>query len=152
MKIDKPRVNIRGHGPVAQQSANRPTLAQAVESSGGELFPAPRNTVTITDARGRQITIKKLGPLDNWRLLKVLGPDHSRNDAMYGYAVVVMAVTAIDGIPEAVATLLQLEALISRLDEDGMKAVAAGYRQHFATEAEAVEYEPSTIKNSVGAE
>jgi hypothetical protein len=151
MKVNKPTVNLRSHGP--QAAANRPSLEDAVEASGdgAEIFRPPGESVIVTDARGRQITIKKLRPLDNWRLLKLLGSEHSRNSVMFNYGAIVAAVSAIDGQHELCVTLRELENLIGRLDEDGMTAVADGYQKHFGVE-EAAEYEPETIKNSPGAE
>lgn len=137
----RPKVTIHEHGKPPRPPAPAPA-APAIGANSGV------KTMTVTDAQGRQITIKKLGPLDNWRLMKLLGPEHSKHDGMYSYAMLVMAITAIDGQPEAPpSTMLQLEHMIGRLDEDGLSAVGLGYREFF-TAQDATEFDPDTIKNS----
>lgn len=110
--------------------------------------PVGANTAIVTDARGRQIGIKKLGPLDKMRLLKAAGPVNSKNDQYMGYAALAASVTAIDGSPEGFpGSEAQLEAMVGRLDEDGLDAVAEGFKANgWVADEEGAE--PAKVKNS----
>ena len=81
---------------------------------------APRES---TDTRGRVIRVRRMNALDRLRLFEVAGAENAKNDAYMNYAVIACHVSAIDG--DAVtrpATKAQLEALVQRLDEDGLVA------------------------------
>lgn len=95
------------------------------ETPGESIVKAANRATTVKDGQGRTISVKKLGPLDRLKLFEVIGPENSKNEQYVGYAALAFLVSAIDGeeIPRP-ATKLQLEALIQRLDDDGMDAVA----------------------------
>jgi hypothetical protein len=85
----------------------------------------------VEDARGRRITLKKPAVLAQYRLIEVAG-ETAKNEVYMGMVLPLIFVTAID--EEAVyqpTTKLQLEALITRLDEDGIEAVMKGCKAHF---------------------
>lgn len=97
------------------------------------IIAAANTTVTITDAQGRNITIKRIGALDRLKMFEVIGSANAGNEAYLGYAALAFHVTAIDGDPIIRPTSkLQLEALVQRLDDDGLQAVAMGVATHFA--------------------
>ncbi len=103
------------------------------ETPSQSIVRAANQPATITDAKNRAIVLKKLTPLDRLKLFEVIGPDNSKNEAYVGYAALAFLVASIDG--EAVArpaNKIQLEALVQRLDDDGMDAIAA----HLAAQAE----------------
>lgn len=81
----------------------------------------------VTDAMGRRLRVKKPNPYQRMRLFRIIGSTDATNDPYMGYAALAISVTEIDG--EAVtfpSTQLQIEALVQRLDDAGMEAVA-GY-------------------------
>jgi len=87
--------------------------------------------VTITDPRGRAITLKKPGVLAQFRLIEALG-DTAKNEVYMGMVLPLIFISAIDG--EAIFTPTrksEIEALIQRLDEDGVTAVVTGVQEHF---------------------
>lgn len=89
-------------------------------------------TATTTDSRGRKIAIKKLSPLDRMRLFKLLGADGSQNPMLFGYAALAASVTSIDGVTEHMPTSeAQLYALVERLGDEGLDAIAEAHREHF---------------------
>lgn len=91
----------------------------------------------VTDARGRVITLKKPAVLAQYRLIEVAGPDSAKNEVYMGMVLPLIFVVAIDGQPVfQPASKLQLEALISRLDEDGIAAVMEGCKLHFGANAD----------------
>jgi hypothetical protein len=110
--------------------------------------PAIATNAIVTDARGRTITIIKLGALQKMRLLKAVGPVNSKNDQYMGYAALAASVTAIDGMPEGFpGSEAQIEAIVGRLDQDGLDAVAEGYTAYgWVKEEEAAD--PAKVKNS----
>src|SRR4051794_22882590 len=81
----------------------------------------------VTDAQGRVLQVRRPGPLDRLRLFKAVGPALASNERYVGYAMLAMCVSAIDGVPQpAPANEGQLEALVSRLGDAGMVAIAEG--------------------------
>jgi len=88
--------------------------------------------VTLTDARGRQISIRRLGTLDQMRLLELVGADNSKNEQYLGLAGLAYSTVSIDGEPcSRLVNKLQLEARVAQLDDDGMAAVAVATVEHF---------------------
>jgi hypothetical protein len=82
---------------------------------------------TVVDARGRFIKIKRLSALDRVRLFRALGSTDSENRMLGSYASTAAAVTELDGaLVPFPSTSLQIDALIGRLDEDGLEAVILG--------------------------
>lgn len=84
----------------------------------------------ITDARGRVITLKKPPVLNQFRLIEMLG-DTASNTAYVSMVLPLIFVAEIDGEPPVVSTKLQLEALIQRLDQDGINAILKGVQENF---------------------
>ena len=102
------------------------------------IVKAANVATTVTDTRGRSITVKKMGPLDRLKLFEVIGADNSRNEQYVGYAALAFLVTAIDGEPVARPnSKLALEALVQRLDDDGMDAVAMHLAEQIAAREDA---------------
>lgn len=78
-----------------------------------------------TDARNRRIGVEKPRALLRFRLLKILGADNSKNEILLGNAMLAFLVREVNG--EKIAQInseRQLEAMIDRLDDDGLAAVA----------------------------
>ena len=101
----------------------------------------------VTDARGRRIGIKRINALDRMHLFECAGAANSQNEPYMGYAALAYSVREIDG--EAVnkpTKLMHLEALVQRLDDEGLNAVAT----HFASLVQDAEAELATLKNGSG--
>ncbi len=80
---------------------------------------------SIVDSLGRRLTIRKLTALDKLRIFKAAGPELSLNQPWLAMAILASAVTAIDDIPLPwPSTENQIEALVSRLGDTGIEAVA----------------------------
>jgi len=104
------------------------------------------NEATIKDKRGRTLKVRKIGPLQRTRLFKLMGPDNSRNIPLLGHYQMAVSVIEIDGIAHAFPTTeLQIEAMIERLDEDGLEAVAEAWRANKWIDIDAGN--PDNIKN-----
>ena len=94
--------------------------------------------MTITDPRGRSLRLAKPGILAQYRLIEMLGTA-AANDTYVQMVLPLLYVGAIDDDTEiSMMTKRELEALIQRLDEDGVAAVMKGVAEHFgAPDAEA---------------
>jgi hypothetical protein len=102
--------------------------------------------VTVQDRAGRTIAIKRPGPVERMRLFKAIGGEASTNAAYVNMALLAITVVSIDG--EVVArptSVLQVEALVQRLGDDGLEAIITGIAEHFGR---AAEVDQDAVKNS----
>jgi hypothetical protein len=85
----------------------------------------------VTDAKGRAITLKKPGVLSQFRLIEALG-DTAKNVVYTSMVLPIIFVTDIDGdpIPQP-QSKREIEALIQRLDDEGIEAVSNGVIANF---------------------
>jgi hypothetical protein len=92
---------------------------------------------TVVDAEGRQIALRRLTALDKLRLFEAAGPELSRNDRWLGMAALAASVTAIDEVPYPMpAGKAAVEAMVRRLGDGGIAAVAAALQESEATPAQ----------------
>lgn len=101
------------------------------ETPSEQLIKQASAEVTVTDAGGRVITLKKPGVLAQYRLIEILA-DSAKNEVYMGMVLPLIYVSAIDG--DAVmqpSSKREVEALIQRLDEDGIAAVMEGVQANF---------------------
>jgi hypothetical protein len=109
---------------------------------------AANETVTVIDARGRKIEIRKMRTLDRMRLFEVVGSDNAKNEQYFGYAALAWSVVSIDGEPIGrLTTKMQIEAVVQRLDDDGFLAVATGMSNHFLVPGESADEAKELVKN-----
>ncbi len=79
-----------------------------------------------TTAEGTRLTLRRLNALDKLRLFKAAGPLLSQNEPWLGMALLASSVVAIDDVPVPLpATEQQIEAMVARLGDAGIAAVAA---------------------------
>jgi hypothetical protein len=110
-----------------------------------QLVAKAQASAQITDARGRSITLKKPGVLAQFRLIEALG-DTSKNEVYMGMVLPLIFVTDIDGDAVIPPTRKgEVEALILRLDEDGIAAVQAAVLEKFG--ASTPEQDKAALKN-----
>lgn len=84
----------------------------------------------ITDKTGRRLTLRKVGVLETLRLYKALGAELSMNGPYMHAARLAAAVIMIDDVPSPFPTSeAAVEALLVRLGEDGLEAVALATRR-----------------------
>jgi hypothetical protein len=104
-----------------------------METPSGRIVAAAVAPLTVRDGDGRDLVLRRLGPLDRLRLFKTLGSELAQNPPYLGMAMLAASVTAIDDIPVPVpATEAQVEALVLRLGDSGMAAIAAGLSERTA--------------------
>ncbi len=113
------------------------------------IVKAANAVVTVTDARGRSITIAKMKALDQMRLFEAVGAVNAKNDGYLGVASLAYHVTAIDGEPVMrPQNKIQLEAIVQRLDDDGFEAVAKGISDNFVPKSVTEDEAKEAIKNA----
>jgi hypothetical protein len=82
----------------------------------------------VRDADGRELVLRRMNALDRLRLFKAVGPQLAQNAPYLGMAMLAASVCAIDGVPvPPPVTEGQVEALVSRLGDVGIAAVAGGF-------------------------
>jgi len=94
------------------------------------IIDAALATDIITDGQRRRMTVKRLTALDRLRLFKAAGPMLAQNSPWLGMALIASSVTAIDDVPvPPPANETQIEAMIGRLGDAGISAVAQALQQ-----------------------
>lgn len=90
-----------------------------------QIVAAAETQISTVDKQGRRLSVRRLMALDRLRLFKAAGPVLSQNQPWLGMAVLASSVTAIDDIPvPPPVTEQQIEALVAKLGDDGISAVA----------------------------
>ncbi|MGZ5029008.1 MAG: hypothetical protein ACXWAT_00905 [Methylobacter sp.] len=85
--------------------------------------------VTVTDARGRVLTLKKPNFLSQTRFMRVIGDE---TQGYIGMATMLIYLSAIDGDPVYTpGSIREIEALFQQLDEDGYIALSEGAQANF---------------------
>ena len=96
----------------------------AVDTPSRQITAAANERLTVTDAAGRSIELRRPNALDRLRLFKAVGPSLADNDRYLGLAMLAACVTAIDSVPVPPPTTeSQIESLVQRLDDAGLTAV-----------------------------
>ena len=96
-----------------------------MDTPSARLIAAAQAAPEVTDAQGRRLALRRLGALDKLRLFKAAGAQLAQNQPWLGMALLAASVAAIDDIPVPPPTSeAQIEALISKLGDDGINAVA----------------------------
>lgn len=91
----------------------------------------PNKTVTIRDKQNRTIILKKPNAVQQFRLLELVGPEASKNQVYMNMALPILFIDSIDGVPVMMSTKGEFEALISRLDDEGILSVTNGVMENF---------------------
>lgn len=88
--------------------------------------------VTVTDALGRKIEVRKLKVLDQMRLFDVVGKERSVNEKYMVYAMLAYSVSQIDNDPiPSPTTMIALEMTVQQLDDEGFVAVTRAFSENF---------------------
>ncbi len=103
---------------------------------------------TVIDIDGRRLELRQLTALDKLRLFKAAGPMLSQNQPWLGMAMLACSITAIDDVPVPMpVSEAQIEAMVGRLGDAGIAAIATALQQ--AVEPDAAELVASA-GNSAG--
>lgn len=118
-------------------SAKPPAAARVTvhTTPSQELVQQASKAAEITDRRGRKFKLVKPSVLAQYRIVKVVGADTAANQTYMMMIMPLLFVQEIDG--ETVMfpnSELELEALIQRLDDDGVEAVALGVQENWGNQ------------------
>ncbi len=95
-------------------------------SPSAQIIAASSATIVTSDASGRELVLRRMSALERLRLFKAIGPTLSQNDAYLGMAMLAASVVCVDTVPvPPPVTEGQVEALVGRLGDIGISAVAA---------------------------
>ena len=85
----------------------------------------------VVDANGRKIVLRKADIMDRFYLLRAMGADAS-NPSLVGMMMPTIYVAAIDGAPfPTPRTLVECEAALKRLGDDGFLVVTEEINNYF---------------------
>lgn len=102
------------------------------ETPAQQLIAKANAESSVTDATGRVIKLKKPGVLAQYRLVEIVGAEAAKNDVYMSMVLPLIFVTEIDDKPLLQPrTKAEVDALIQRLDEDGIAAVMKGVQENF---------------------
>ena len=106
-------------------------------SPSASIMAASATTENVIDGVGRQLSIRRLTALDRLRLFKAAGPLLAQNQPWLGMALIASSVVAVDDVPvPPPANELQIEAMIGRLGDAGVAAIARALQQDCEPTAE----------------
>ena len=116
------------------------------ETPSEQIIKQATNEVTITDILNRVILLRKPNPLSQYRIVEAVG-NSAENRVYMAMVLPLIYVASIDGLPVVmINNKQQLEALIQRLDEDGISAVATAVQENFGSSSDQ-ETEKAQLKN-----
>lgn len=95
-------------------------------------------SVMVEDSRGRVIELKKPNVLAQYRLVKMLGKD-AENQTYVSMMAPILYVYSIDGEIANFSSVKEMESIIQKLDDEGLKAVMEGIEQNFSMKTEVKE-------------
>jgi hypothetical protein len=115
--------------------SKRTATPQIGETPSQQLIKKADASVTIDTPNGLQVTLRKPGVLSQFRLVKMLG-EAAKNQVYVGMVLPITYITGIDGKPVNYPNNeREIEALITRLDEDGVTAVMKAVDEHFGAQS-----------------
>jgi hypothetical protein len=127
-------------------SAYRHPKVTIREKPSKQLVREAQKETVVTDARGRRIRLSKPPVLAEYKLTLLVGPEAAANRTYIHMIYPLLYVTAIDDDPVFFpAKAIEIDALIQRLDEDGVTAVVKSVDEQLAREER--ELERDDIKN-----
>jgi hypothetical protein len=108
---------------------------EAGDTPSAAIVKQAAQRVVVESANGHSIALQKPGVLAQFRLVKILGK--SAENTVYVQMVLPMTyVVEIDGVPvNQPNSEREIEALITRLDEEGVAAVMQGVSENFGAQS-----------------
>jgi hypothetical protein len=119
MSFENLVVNAGPVAPVAPPIDSTPVVATPA-NNGVTIIDSKH--ASIIDSLGRLIKVQRLSAVQKMRLHRFCGAE---NDRFVGYATLASSVTEFEGQPMAPPlSILAIEAIVARLDDEGITAVA----------------------------
>lgn len=149
-----PEVRIEGAGDQASSpDAAQPSApATPPVSPSAELVRQAVQETVLEDAKGRKIRVRKPSVLAQFRIVEAAGPQLASNSTYMQMVNPLIYLAEIDGDPVSIpATSREIDALILRLDDEGMDALLGWYMEKIvgpAAEAMEAAEARARLKNS----
>lgn len=119
-----PKVTL--HKPAAGAEAE--AAAELPHTPSEQLVRQALKEETVVDAKGRKILMRKPSVLAQYRIVEAAGAQVAANQTYMNMVKPLIYIGAIDGVPVALPTsLLEIEAMIARLDDEGLEAIMIWY-------------------------
>lgn len=115
------------------------TTDAPVETSSERIIKKANQVYEIEDENGRVIELKKPGALAQFRLIEMVGSDTAQNQVYMAMVLPLLFVNKIDGVSVFLSTKNELEALIQRLEDEGIEAVVKNVPKYFGKKEDASE-------------
>lgn len=115
---------------------SKPTVKILNDSDKKEALPFKSKTADIQDEKGRKFTLKKINALAHFRLVEALGSELSSNTQYMGMALVLLHIHAIDDVLVVINKKSDVEALLNRLDYEGIQFVSNAISEVFKTDSQ----------------
>ncbi len=130
--------NVTIGSPVTAPAAVAVAPPAAIAPSPSQAVIADANRVEYTtDANGHRLGVKRINASLRRRVLKALSAESGEKGRLLVMATVACCCVEIDGSPVPFpASELQVEALIDRLEQEGLDAVATVLGTKFAAQEE----------------
>lgn len=93
--------------------------------------------VEVTDARGRLLTLRKPNVLAQYQLVRMLGADASANQTYLAMVMPLLYLQSIDGETAGFSNQRELDAVIQKLDEEGLMALSKSIAENFGNQNDA---------------
>lgn len=120
-------------------------VEQAVTASQ-ELVAKTSEAIVIETPNGFSVTLRKPGILSQFRLAKMLG-EAAKNSVYVGMILPLTYISHINGLSVVMNSEREIEALITRLDDDGVNAVIESVTENFGVAPETADEAKEELKN-----
>ena len=115
-----------------------------------QIVKAAATSFVVVDAAGRTITYRKLTALDQYRLMRIVGADASKNEMFMGFSAIAYAISQIDDDRMSTpASQRELDAMVQLLGEDGLGAISQDIAKR-AEDVQGMQEMVDAAKNSPG--
>lgn len=122
------------------------TQVTVIEKPSEQIIAKANAEYKVTDEQGRVLTLKRPGILAQYRLVEAIG-ESAKNTVYMNMVMPLLYVAAIDDMPvRALIKKSEIEALLQRLNDEGVKAVARGIEDYFITPDQETEAKDSLKK------
>jgi hypothetical protein len=113
-----------------QVTVNPPPNGEAATPEAKPVLAHGTAPITLED--GRQIIVRRMGPMDRMRMCSIIGAENSKNEIYLSMAVPAYCAAQIDGdnVPRP-QTVLALEAVAERLGDAALLQITLAIAEHF---------------------
>jgi hypothetical protein len=126
-------------------SSEAPAAAAQAPTPSERIIRDSERPLHCTDVKGRKFVLRRMKPSDRLRVADALGSERSKNELIFGNAMVAASIASIDGQMEGIpVSYNQVLALVDRVGDEGLAAVAECIGAEMGIEQVG---DPAAIKN-----